>query len=154
MKTRNWLYWSLVAISGLTVLSGFVQTMPQVLLRGLSAENTGTSRHLSGTIGMFMVVVGGALLHALLSPFNNRVLVLWAALQKFGASTAVVIGVRRAIFSPLALFVASFDFLSGLLIMWYWVRTSDDSKLSSTASNPTIDTVQTLRMQALSGGKV
>ena len=136
MKTRNWHYWSLVAISGLTVLSGFVQLLvPKVLLRGLSAQNTPTSRHFFGTIGMFMVVVGGALLHALLSRSDNRVLVLWAGLQKFGASIAVAIGVRRAIFSPLALLVASFDFLSGVLIMWYWARTQHVSEESSTFIN-------------------
>ena len=136
MNTRNWLYWSLVAISGLTILSGFVQLLvPKVLLRGLSAQNTPTSRHFFGTIGMFMVVVGGALFHALFSQSDNRVLVLWAGIQKFGASIAVVIGVKRAIFSPLALLVASFDFLSGILIMWYWGRTQHVSQESSTSIN-------------------
>lgn len=123
MKTKDWYYWGLVAIAGTTVLTGFVQMlMPKALLRGLSAENTPTSRHFFGTIGMFMVIVGGALLHALCSHSNSRILVLWAALQKFGASAAVAIGVKRAIFSPLALLVAGFDFLSGMLAAWYWVR--------------------------------
>jgi hypothetical protein len=48
--------------------------------------------------------------------------VLWAAAQKVGASGAVGLGVKRGVFSPLALGVAAFDFLSGALALAYWRR--------------------------------
>jgi hypothetical protein len=115
---------ALIAISGLTMISGAVQALaPRPLLRMLASEDDATARHFFGTIGMFMVVVGGALLNALLRPGRDPVIVFWAALQKIGAFVAVGLGVRRKIFSPLALGVAFFDLLSGLLAAEHWRRT-------------------------------
>ncbi len=114
---------TLIAISALTVVSGAVQALaPRRLLRSLMVEDDATTRHLFGTIGMFMVIVGGGLLNALLRPGRDPVIVFWAAAQKIGAFLAVGIGVRRRIFSPLALGVAFFDLLSGLLAAAYWRR--------------------------------
>jgi hypothetical protein len=113
----------LIAISGLTMVSGFVQALaPKWLLRSLAAEDDATARHFFGTVGMFMFVVGGGLLNALLRPGRDPVIVFWAAVQKVGAFVAVALGVRRRIFSPLALGVAFFDLLSGLLAAEYWRR--------------------------------
>jgi hypothetical protein len=36
-----------------------------------------------------------------------------------GSAAAVAIGTKRKVFSPLALLVATFDFVSGLLILRY-----------------------------------
>ena len=47
---------------------------------------------------------------------------LMTAAQKLGASAAVGLGVRRGLLSPLALGVAGFDALSGLLALDYWRR--------------------------------
>jgi len=114
---------ALIAISALTLVSGAVQALaPRQLLRSLMAEDDATARHFFGTIGMFMVVVGGGLLNALLRPGRDPVIVFWAALQKLGASVAVGLGVQRRIFSPLALGVALFDLLSGLLAAEHWRR--------------------------------
>ncbi len=113
----------LIAISGLTVLTGAIQALaPRRMLQTLMAEEDDTARHLFGTVGMFMVVVGGGLLNALLRPGRDPVIVFWAALQKLGASLAVALGVRRRVFSPLALAVAFFDLLSGLLAAEHWRR--------------------------------
>lgn len=113
----------LIAISAMTVASGAMQAAgPGRLLRMLSADGDRTHRHLFATIGMFMVVVGGGLLHALLRPAREPVIVLWAALQKLGAFGAVALGVRRGVFSPLALLVAGFDLLSGALAAEWWRR--------------------------------
>lgn len=115
---------ALIAISALTVVSGAVQALaPARLLRALRAQDDAAARHLFATIGMFMVVVGGGLLNALLRPGRQPIIVFWAALQKLGASVAVGLGVRRRIFSPLALGVALFDLLSGLLAAEHWRRT-------------------------------
>jgi hypothetical protein len=87
------------------------------------AQDDAAARHFFATIGMFMVVVGGGLLNALLRPGRQPIIVFWAALQKLGAAVAVGLGVKRRIFSPLALGVAFFDLLSGLLAAEHWRRT-------------------------------
>lgn len=53
--------------------------------------------------------------------------------------------------SFLALLVASFDFFSGLLVMWYWVRTPDRPEANFVVGGLAADTLQPLH--ALSGGK-
>lgn len=121
MKNKNALYWLLVLISGLTVASGLFQmAATDFELRTLSAESTAASRHFFAIVGMFMVLFGGMLLQALLGKGGQGVAVLWAGLQKFGASAAVGIGVWHQVFSGLALGVAGFDFVSGVLILLYW----------------------------------
>lgn len=116
---------ALIAISALTVVSGAVQALaPARLLRALMAQDDAAARHFFATIGMFMVVVGGGLLSALLRPGRQPIIVFWAALQKLGAAVAVGLGVKRRIFSPLALGVAFFDLLSGLLAAEHWRRTT------------------------------
>lgn len=121
MKTRDWHYWTLAAIAVITIFSGLLQmSSPGFELRMLSAESTPTSRHFFAIVGMFMVLFGGAFLHALCSPAHHPVVVLWASFQKFGAFAAVALGVLNHIFSPLALLVASFDLCSGVLGIWYW----------------------------------
>ena len=67
-----------------------------------------------------MALFGAMLLHALRDPSRQTVAILWSALQKFGASAAVAIGVERHLFSVLALGIASFDFVSGILVISYW----------------------------------
>lgn len=111
---------ALIAIAGVTIATGAGQVLaPQASLRPLFAEDDATTRHLFGTIGMFMVVVGGSLLEALVQRPRDRSGLLWPAAQKLGAAGAVGLGVRRGIFSRLALVVAGFDALSGLLVLDY-----------------------------------
>jgi hypothetical protein len=120
-KAKGWSYWILVGIAVITIFSGLVQMIaPGFELRLLAADVTATSRHFFAIVGMFMILFGGALLHALCSPTHHPIVVLWTALQKFGAFAAVGLGVLHHIFSSLALFVAIFDLLSGVLMLWYW----------------------------------
>lgn len=122
MRSRTGLYWLVTAIAGITILSGLMQMLnPGFILRMISGETTPTSLHFFGIVGMFMVLFGGALLHALLSASQQPIVVLWAGLQKFAAVAAVGLGVFKSIFSPLALLVAGFDFLSAVLVTWYWL---------------------------------
>ena len=117
---RSWLYRVLLAIGAVTVLSGLGQAVrPDLVLGVVGGEATPASMHFFGIVGMFMVLFGGLLLHALLSPDPQPAAVLWAGLQKFGAAGAVGLGVLNGIFSPLALAVAGFDLLSGVLILLY-----------------------------------
>jgi hypothetical protein len=123
MNKSGALYRLLVAIAAITILSGAVQAIaPGFELRLLAAESTPTSRHFFGIVGMFMVLFGGGMLHALLDRRDHPVMVFWASLQKVGAFAAVSLGVLHGVFSELALLVAGFDLLSGVLALWYWNR--------------------------------
>lgn len=118
----------LMVIGVLTVVTGAVQAIvPQFILRLLSAKTDQASRSLFATVGMFMVVAGGTLVNGLLSPVRQPIIVLWAAAQKLGAAVFVTSGVRRGVFSPLALVVAGFDFLTSVLALAYWARIRDPS---------------------------
>jgi hypothetical protein len=121
MKARGWLYWLLVSISAATLMSGLVQLVaPGFVLAVVGGDSTPTSRHFFGIVGMFMALFGGLLLQALLSRQHHPLPVFWAGLQKLGASVAVGLGVQRGLFAQMALLVALFDLVSGVLIFAYW----------------------------------
>lgn len=109
-----------LAIAVVTVASGAVQLFaPGLVLRIVAGPAGDMAAHFFSIVGMFMVLFGGLLLHALGSGGEARVVLLWCALQKMGASAAVGMGVSRDVFSTPALLVAGFDFVSGLLFFWY-----------------------------------
>jgi MFS-type transporter involved in bile tolerance (Atg22 family) len=113
----------LVAIGAITIVSGATQALvPGVLLRILKVEDTRATRQLFGTVGMFMVVVGGLMVDGLRRPSGAREVAFWAGAQKLGASAAVALGVSRSVFAKRALLVAGFDFASGLVALDYWRR--------------------------------
>lgn len=113
----------LAAIAVVTVFSGAVQIpLGGTILGWLGAAAEPTSRQLFGTVGMFMVVVGGLLLHTLLNPSASPEVVLWSGVQKAGAFAAVGLGVLNGVFSPLALSVAFFDLATAVLCFVYWRR--------------------------------
>jgi hypothetical protein len=115
----------MAAIAAITVITGLTQILaPGFVLGLLSAESTDTTRHLFATVGMFMVLFGGLFLQALLDRGEHPMVVLWASLQKVGASAAVFLGVARGVFAVVAVAVAGFDLLSGTrgLALWNRVR--------------------------------
>jgi len=113
----------MAAIAAITVVTGLTQILvPGFVLGLLSAESTDTTRHLFATVGMFMVLFGGLFLQALLDRGEHPMVVLWASLQKVGASAAVFIGVARGVFAMVAVVVAGFDLLSGGLGLALWNR--------------------------------
>ena len=121
LKQKNWLYWVLVLISAGTVLSGLVQMVaPGFVLHTVGGVTDPAGEHFFRIVGMFMVLFGGMMLQALLSPSDHPVAVFWASLQKLGAAGAVGLGVSRGFFSSTGLLVAGFDLLSGILILIYW----------------------------------
>ena len=121
MSSETRLEQVLIAISIMTVVSGLTQMLaPGFVLGILDAETTAAAQHFFAIVGMFMVLFGGLLLHALFSHGHQQVAVLWAGLQKLGAVGAVALGVANAVFSPLALLVAGFDLVSGVLILMFW----------------------------------
>jgi hypothetical protein len=111
----------LVAIvSALTMISGLVQVfVPGFVLKVVGAQITPTTTHFFAIVGMFMFLFGGLTLHTVYSASPSRVTILWSAFQKFGASIAVGIGIINGIFSMLAAGVATFDFVSGIILILY-----------------------------------
>lgn len=121
MTYKNYIKKFLYIIAVITMVSGLVQAANPVLVLGIiDGAATPASTHFFGIVGMFMILFGGLLYHALQTKRNQPVAVFWCGLQKFGAAAAVGLGVSRDIFSWLALGVAGFDLLSGFLIMIYW----------------------------------
>lgn len=113
----------LLAIAALTVLSGLVQLVrPSFVLGLIGAEATPVGAHAFGIVGMFMVLFGGLLWEGLAPRGPIPAALRWAGLQKLGAAAAVGLGVARGLFGPLALGVAGFDLLSGVLIFVYLLR--------------------------------
>lgn len=113
----------LAAIAVVTVLTGAVQ-MPfgGTVLELLGADPVPAARQLFGTVGMFMVVVGGLLLHTLLRPSPAPEVLLWSGVQKAGASAAVGLGVLNGVFAPVALAVVLFDLATAALCLVYLRR--------------------------------
>lgn len=118
---------ALVAIAAATALSGLAQLLlPGLLLDLLGAESTAMSRHAFAIVGMFMVVVGGLTLQALLDEPTPGYVLLWAALQKAAAAAAVAWGVLADLFGAVALLVAVFDALTAGLAGALWARLRAD----------------------------
>lgn len=113
----------LLAIAALTVMSGLVQLVaPSFVLGIIGADATAVGAHSFGIVGMFMVLFGGLLWEGLGPRGPIPTALRWAGLQKLGAAGAVGLGVARGLFGPLALGVAGFDLLSGVLIFVYLMR--------------------------------
>ncbi|MDR6637603.1 hypothetical protein [Paenarthrobacter nitroguajacolicus] len=113
----------LAAIAIITILTGAIQVpFGGPVLQIIGADSTRGTRQLFGTVGMFMVVVGGLLLHTLLNAVPAPEVVLWSGVQKAGAFGAVGIGVLNGVFAPLALLVTFFDLATAVLLFIYWRR--------------------------------
>jgi hypothetical protein len=120
MRNRHLLFWLVVAIAAITLVSGLVQVfLPGFILRILGTECSPASLHFFGLVGMFMALFGGALLNAMLNPSGNKVLIFWCGLQKIGAVFVVIIGVAHGVFSWLALPLPVFDLASAVVIFGY-----------------------------------
>lgn len=113
----------LLAIAAVTILSGLVQMVrPSLVLGLIGAEATPAGAHSFGIVGMFMILFGGLLWEGLGPRGPLPAALRWAGLQKLGAAAAVTLGVARGLFGALALGVAVFDLLSGVLIFVYLLR--------------------------------
>ena len=110
----------IILISLATVFSGFTQIIaPAFVLQFIGGEISATTLQLFATIGMFMTLFGGLMLHAVYSPQPQKIVILWSAFQKFGAFVAVSLGVMNGLFEPIAYGVAFFDLFSALLFLYY-----------------------------------
>ena len=110
----------ILIISVLTVIAGAVQVInPGFVLSAIQGEASPTAVQLFATIGLFMFLFGGLMIHSLYSAYPDKVVVFWSGLQKAGAAIAVFIGISKGLFSSTAALVAGFDLLSALLFFIY-----------------------------------
>ena len=120
---EDWLRSSVLAIGAITVVSGAVQAAaPRFVLGLVGADRSTSSAQLFGTVGAFMVVVGGALSHATVRDSAPQVVALWSTLQKVSAVAAVGMGVRAGVFKPRSLSVAAFDLASAGVLAAFALR--------------------------------
>jgi len=118
---RKYIGLIVIVISIVTILSGGVQLLaPSFVLKNVGLEVMPVTEQLFATIAMFMILFGGMVIHAVYSPSKSTVVILWAGFQKFGASIAVGIGIWHGLFNHMSGVVASFDFLSGILFLYYY----------------------------------
>ena len=103
-------------IAVITIFTGASQmVIPKLLLPLLGVEPSEAAAQLFATVGMFMVLFGAAVLHALQRHESAQVVLLWSGWQKIGAAILVSWGVNTGVFAQMTLWVAGFDFVSGLL---------------------------------------
>jgi hypothetical protein len=109
-----------------TAVAGAVQfVVPGFVLDLLDARSTTDTRMFFSIVGMFMAVIGAALVHALLRERGDaRVVELWAGVQKLGAFVCVSLAVQREVFSSLGWLIAVNDLGSGALILWHRRRST------------------------------
>lgn len=121
----------ILLISVATLFSGGMQAIaPAFVLNFVGAAVDVAMKQLFATIGMFMFLFGGMMIHALYHEDDNRVVVIWSAFQKLGAAIAVAIGITKGVFSPVAGMVAAFDFVSGILFFVYLRSLGTDKSLN------------------------
>jgi len=107
-------------ISITTIISGLTQMVfPKFVLSTIQADITPASAHFFSIVGMFMLLFGGLMLHSIYSAQPQRPAIFWCAMQKLGAFAAVGLGVLNGIFGTIAMAVAVFDLISGLLYLYY-----------------------------------
>ncbi len=117
---KKYLNLVIILISLATILSGLSQMiMPGFVLKVIGAEITDASAHFFAIVGLFMMLFGGLMLHALYSPYQQKPAVFWCAMQKLGAFLAVGLGILNGVFAPIAAGVALFDLFSGVLFLYY-----------------------------------
>ena len=123
----------LLLISVTTLFSGAMQLVaPAFVLKFVGAAIDTNTRQLFATIGMFMFLFGGMMIHALYHEDNNEVVIFWSALQKLGASVIVAVGIMKGVFLPVAGMVAAFDFVSGILFFVYLRSLKSEIKIAKT----------------------
>lgn len=113
----------LIIVAAITVVSGVAQLVaPEWVLAMIGASRLAPAPHLFATIGMFMGITGAMFLQTLLKHSAERAVPLWIGVQKVAAAALVGLGVARGLFGPVAIGVAGFDFISGMLTFLFLAR--------------------------------
>jgi hypothetical protein len=113
----------LIAIAAITVLTGLAQlVVPSTVLGVVATSAEPSAAHMFATVGMFMVITGAMFLQSLLARSREPAIPLWIGVQKAAACVLVALGVVKGVFAMLALGVAAFDGLTGVLAFMFWQR--------------------------------
>lgn len=116
----------LIFIAGITVLSGAVQLIaPGVVLGIVATSSEPFTAQLFATVGMFMLIMGALFLQSLLVHSRESAIPLWIGVQKFAAAFLVWLGWSNGFFVMMALGIAGFDALTGVLCIVFWRRLKD-----------------------------
>jgi hypothetical protein len=119
-------FWRILCgIGAVTVCVGFVElTFPDKTLDLVAVNASETSKYLLAVVGLMTGTFGLMLLYALASATPQHVAILWSGVQKCSVAALVGLGIQRGILSHAAIVLASFDLVSGAMIIgyWYWVR--------------------------------
>ena len=127
MKPRDWLFWLVVAIAAGTVAAGLAQLcVPHVVLDLVGGSTMNDAAYFFAIVGMFMALFGGMTLQAMFDRASHPIILLWASVQKLGASAAVAFGVLHGNFGSLALAISAFDLFSGVVMLAYRGRITRD----------------------------
>ena len=114
---------ALLLIGAITVASGLAQLLaPGFVLSVIGGDTAPAAAQGFATVGMFMVVTGAMLVQDLWRRSGEPTVPLWIGVQKVAAAALVGLGVMRGLFAPLALGVAAFDLLSGVLAFVFVAR--------------------------------
>lgn len=115
----------LILIAVATVVSGLTQMVaPGFVLGVIGADASAPSQHLFRTVGMFMLITGAMFFQALMSQSREPSIPLWIGIQKLAAAALVGWGVYAGLFGALALGVAGFDLITGILALLFLSRLS------------------------------
>ena len=113
----------LILIAAATVISGVTQLVaPGFVLNIIEGDASPGAQHLFRTVGMFMAITGALFLQTLLNHSTDRAIPLWIGVQKLAAAGLVAWAVYAGLFGPLALGVAGFDLVSGILAWIFMAR--------------------------------
>ena len=114
---------ALLIIGAITVVSGLAQLLaPGFVLTIIGGDTAPAAAQGFATVGMFMVVTGAMLVQDLWRRSGEPTVPLWIGVQKVAAAALVALGVSRGLFAPLALAVAGFDLVSGILAFVFVAR--------------------------------
>jgi hypothetical protein len=114
---------ALLVIGIVTVISGLGQLLaPGMVLTVIGGDTAPAVRQGFATVGMFMVVTGAMLCQHIWRRSAEPTVPFWIGVQKVAAAALVGLGVGRGLFAPLALGVAVFDLVSGLLVFVFVAR--------------------------------
>ena len=114
---------ALLLIGAITVVSGLAQLLaPGFVLAIIGGDTAPAATQGFATVGMFMVVTGAMLVQDLWRRSGEPTVPFWIGVQKVAAAALVGLGVMRGLFAPLALGVAAFDLLSGVLAFVFVAR--------------------------------
>lgn len=114
---------TLLGIAAITAVSGLTQIVAGPRVLAIIAPGAGAdAAHLFGTVGMFMVITGAMFAQSLWRRSSEPAIPLWIAVQKLAAAVLVTWGWSKGLFAPVALGVAAFDALTGVLALVFWKR--------------------------------